>query len=182
VRLGSLQLYDDGLLGYFTADTYTTFNSVHTPANFQPGKYLDPVGYHGNYLKREFNYPTYTPQFISMLYDPRGDVHAFTGLFPAKTVSLPPEYFVEAVARLAVTFRTAPALTDARDIRLPYPTEKNGTWSWVQRTGPTPSDWTDPAGWNVETIVRASQQARLNDAPSRIVEGWLKLTPSDIEN
>ena len=182
VRLGSLQLYDDGLLGYFTADTYTTFNSVHTPANFQPGKYLDPIGYNGNYLKLEFNYPTYTPQFISMLYDPRGDVHAFTGLFPAKTVSLPPEYFVEAVARLAVTFRTAPALTDAQDIRLPYPTEKNGTWSWVQRTGPTPSDWTDPVGWNVETIVKANQQARLNDAPPRLVEGWLKLTPSDIEN
>jgi len=40
VRLGSLQLYDDGLLGYFTDDTYTTFNSVHMPNDFQPGSYL----------------------------------------------------------------------------------------------------------------------------------------------
>lgn len=182
VRLGSLQLYDDGLLGYFTADAYTTFNSVHTPANFQPGQYLNPVGYRGNYLTLRFDYPNYTRQFISMLYDPRGDVHAFTGLFPVKTVSLPPEYFSAAVARLAVTFRTAPALTDAHEIRLPYPTEKNGAWSWVQRTGPLPSDWTDPAGWVVETIVKANQQARLNDAPPRLVEGWLKLTPTDIEN
>lgn len=182
VRLGSLQLYDDGLLGYFNADTYTTFNSVHTPAKFQPGGYLNPVGYDGNYLTLRFDYPNYTPQFVSMLYDPRGEVHAFTGLFPAKTVSLPPEYFGAALSRLAVTFRTAPALTDAQDIRLPYPTEKNGTWSWVRRTGPLPADWADPAGWAVETIVKAGQQARLPDAPPRLVEGWLKLTPNDIEN
>lgn len=183
VRLGSLQLYDDGLLGYFTGDTYTTFNSVHTPDNFQPGSYLNPVGYQGNYITIAFDYPAYTPQYISMLLDPRGDVHAFTGLFPVKTVSLPAHYFVSALPRLAVTFRTGPAITDAQAIRLPYPTEKNGTWSWIQRTGPAdPTNWTDPAGWTVENIVKANEQARLPGSPSRLVEGWLKLTPKDIEN
>lgn len=182
VRLGSLQLYDDGLLGYFTDDTYTTFNSVHTPNDFKPGSYLNPIGYDGNYITLSFNYPNYTTQYISMLWDPRGDVHAFTGLFPVKTLSLPSEFFVSALPRIAVTFRMGPALTDAETIRLPYPTEKNGVWSWVQRTGPEPTDWTDPSGWTVETIVKANGQARLPDEPPRLVEGWLKLTPKDIEN
>lgn len=182
VRLGSLQLYNDGLLGYFTDDTYTTFNSVHTPNDFQSGSYLNPIGYNGNYISLAFNYPSYTTQYISMLWDPRGDVHAFTGLFPVKTLSLPAEYFASALPRLAVTFRTGPALTEAQTIRLPYPTEKNGVWSWIERTGPEPADWTDPAGWTVETIVKANAQARLEDSPPRLVEGWLKLTPKDIEN
>jgi hypothetical protein len=183
VRLGSLQLYDDGLLGYFAGDTYTAFNSVHTPANFQSGGYLNPIGYNGNYLSLPLNYPDFTTQYVTLLLDPRGDVHAFSALFPALTISLPPEYFVEALPRLSVTFRTGPVLAEAGEMRLPYPTEKNGTWSWIQRTDPTPPlDWTDPSGWQIDNIVKANQQARFPSTTPHLREGWLKLTPKDIEH
>lgn len=183
VRLGSLDLYDDGLMGYFEGDTYTTFNSVHSPTGYQPaaGSYLNPVGYNGNYLKLKFDYPNYTPKYVTLLLDPRGGVHAFTGILPAKNVSLPGSYYEDALARMAVTFRTAPVLTDATVVRIPYPTERNGQWTWVQRAAALPADWTDPAGWKSATIVKADSQARLPDAPPRLVEGWLKLTPKDIE-
>lgn len=183
VRLGSLDLYDDGLMGYFEDDAYATFNSVHTPTGFQPtaGSYLNPVGYNGNYLKLQFDYPNYTSKYVTLLLDPRGDVHAFTGILPAKTVSLPGSFYEDALARMAVTFRTGPVLTDASTVRIPYPTERKGQWAWVQRAGALPADWTDPAGWKSAAIVKADQQARLPDAPPRLIEGWLKLTPKDIE-
>jgi hypothetical protein len=185
VRLGSVQLYDDGLLGYYLGDTYTSFNCVHQPQGYQPaaGTYLQPVGYNGNYIKLKFNYPSYTTQYITMLQDPRGDAHAFTGILPVKIVNLPAAYYEDALANMAVTFRTGPVITDAQTIRIPYPTEKNGTWSWIQRNSPAdPQHWTDPAGWDVETIVQANQNARLPSTPPRLVEGWLKLTPTDIED
>ncbi len=182
VRLGSLQLYDDGLLGYFLNDSYTTFNSVHTPENFQSGGYLNPIGYNGNYLSLPLNYPNFTTQYMTLLLDPRGDVHAFSSLFPALTVSLPSESFVQALPRLSVTFRTGPVLSDTAEMRLPYPTEKNGTWSWIQRIGPTPPDWSDPSGWQVSNIVKADAQARFPLTPPHLREGWLKLTPKDIED
>lgn len=182
-RLGSLDLYDDGLLGYFEGATYATFNSVHSPTGWKPapGSYLNPVGYNGNYLKLRFDYPNYTAKNVTLLLDPRGDVHAFTGILPAKSVSLPASFYEAALARMAVTFRTGPLLTDAAAVRMPYPTERNGQWEWVQRAGVLPADWADPAGWKSATIVKADQQARLPDAPPRLVEGWLKLTPNDIK-
>jgi hypothetical protein len=185
VCLGSVALYDDGLMGYFTGDNYASFNCVHQPAGYQPasGSYLQPVGYNGNYIKLQFNYPSYATQYVTLLLDPRGDAHAFTGILPVKTVSLPAAYFEDALKTMAVTFRTGPVITDAQAIRLPYPTEKNGTWSWLQRATPAdPQHWTDPAGWDVLNIVKATQSARLPNTPARLVEGWLKLTPTDIED
>ncbi|HKS27374.1 MAG TPA: hypothetical protein VJS44_06115 [Pyrinomonadaceae bacterium] len=184
VRLGSTELYNDGLMGYYLDDNYSTFNSVHQPKSYQPtsGSYLNPVGYNGNYIQLQFNYPSYATQYITMLLDPRGDAHAFTGILPVKIVSLPASYFEDALARMAVTFRTGPVITDADAIRIPLPTEKNGTWSWLERNSPAdPQNWTDPAGWDVLNIVKADQSARLPEQPPRLVEGWLKLTPTDIE-
>jgi hypothetical protein len=188
IRLGSLDLYDDGLMGYFEDENYATFNSVHQPDGFVPaqGSYLNPVGYQGNYLHLSFDYPNYTAKYVTLLLDPRGDVHAFTGILPTKVVRLPGAYFHDALARMAVTFRTGPVLTDALAITVPGPSELNGTWSWVQRIKPLPanwtnSDWINPAGWKTEPIVNADPQARLPDAPARLLEGWLKLTPKDIE-
>lgn len=185
IRLGSLDLYDDGLMGYFLGDNYTTFNSVHQPDGFQPGpgSYLNPIGYNQNYINLAFNYPNYSTQLITMLLDPRGDVHAYTGILPVKTVSLPTAYFADALAKMALTFRTGPVLTEAERIRIPYPTEKNGSWSWIQRSTPAdPQHWNDPSGWKIEDITKADQNARLPHSPARLLEGWLKLTPTDIES
>jgi hypothetical protein len=185
IRLGSLDLYDDGLLGYFLDESYATFNSVHQPDGFQPapGSYLNPIGHNQNYINLGFNYPSYSTQTITMLLDPRGDIHAFTGILPVKSISLPAEYFKDALARMALTFRAGPVLTDAATIRIPYPTEKSGTWSWVQRTTPAdPQHWTDPSGWQVDQIVKADQNARLPNSAPRLLEGWLKLTPTNIED
>jgi hypothetical protein len=170
MRLGSTELLDDGLIGYFTGDTYTTFNAVH-PSTTAKAPYVAAIG-PGNYLSLPFNYPTYTTQNLTLLLDPRGSVHATTGLLPTANMRVPPQFYTAALAQMAVTFRIGPVLTQPTTIRLPYPAEQHGTWVWVRRTGTGAKDW------ETDTIVPANAQARLADAPPHLIDGWMKFTPT----
>jgi hypothetical protein len=169
IQLGSTELLDDGLIGYFTGDTYTTFNAVH-PSATATSPYVAPIA-PGNYLSLPFNYPAYTTQDLTLLLDPRANVHATTGLLPTATLQLPAQFYAAALARMAVTFRTGPVLTQPETIRLPYPAEQHGTWRWVRRTGTGPTDW------EIDPIVPANAQARLADTPPHLMDGWLKFIP-----
>jgi hypothetical protein len=171
IRLGSTELLDDGLIGYFTGDNYATFNAVH-PSTTRTSPYVAPIA-PGNYLTLPFDYPTYTTQNLSMLLDPRAKVHATTGILPTATAELPARFYTDALAQMAVTFRTGPVLTDPLTMRLPFPAEQNGAWNWIRRTG----TGTTPADFEVDSIVPANAQARLGDAPPHLVDGWLKFVP-----
>jgi hypothetical protein len=171
IKLGSVELLDDGVIGYFTGDTYTTFNAVHPSKKFT-SPYVAPIG-PGNYLSLPFNYPNYTTQNLTMLLDPRGTVHATTGLLPTASMKLPPQFYTAALAQMAVTFRIGPVLTGPTTIRLPYPGERHGTWVWVRRTGTGATDW------ETDTIIPANAQARLADAPPHLIDGWMKFTPEN---
>jgi hypothetical protein len=172
IRLGSTELLDDGLIGYFTSDDYTKFSAVHASAA-ATSPYVVPV-VPANYLSLPFNYPTYTTVELTMLLDPRGKAHAVTGLLPTTSLTLPPEYYVEALTNMAVTFRVGPALTQSDTVRIPLPAEHEGTWSWIRQTGPG----TAPADWEIDPIVGADASARLADKPPRLIDGWLKFTPA----
>jgi hypothetical protein len=171
IRLGSTELLDDGLIGYFTADDYTKFNAVHA-STAATSPYVAPV-VPDNYLSLPFDYPTYTTIELTMLLDPLGKVHAATGLLPTASLTLPPEFYVGALRRMAVTFRVGPALTQSSMIRLPLPAEQNGAWSWIRRSGTGPTDW------EVDTIVAANAVPRLADTPPSLIDGWLKFTPTN---
>lgn len=173
IRLGSVELLNDGLIGYFTGDTYTIFNAVHQAVSPQ-SPYVQLVG-GANCISLPFNYPDYSTQNLTLLLDPLGSVHATTGILPVAQMSLPAQFYQSALRQMAVTFRLGPILTDPRTIRLPLPAEQQADWSWVQQTAPPTSE--SEAGWSANTIVAANQQARLADAAPHMMEGWLKLTP-----
>jgi len=164
VRLGDLQLQDDGLMGYYD-ETQQVFYAVHYPGDLTPSSFIAQIG-PSNYIPLQFNNTTVV--FITLLFDPLGSVHARTGILPTKTLTLPPRYFEDALAATAVTFRIGPVLLDPNTIIMPKPAEQHGTWSWVQRT--------DPTHWSESPIVKATQMARLSDAPLTISEGWFKLS------
>ena len=172
IRLGSSELLDDGLIGYFTSDDYTKFSAVHA-STAATSLYVDPV-VPANYLSLPFDFPDYTALELTLLLDPRGKVHATTGLLPAASLTLPPEFYVDALRRMAVTFRVGPALTQPDVVRIPLPAENQGSWSWIRRTG----TGADLANWESDPIVAANAGARLADRPPRLIEGWLKFTPS----
>jgi hypothetical protein len=103
------------------------------------------------------------PLMLSMLVDPRGVVHATTGIQPAKSLSIPPEQYTAALAAIEVAFLTAPILTDAGSLNLPLPVEAGYTWSWLPDSG--------------ITIGKVNLQATFS-ARQELREGWLKLTPA----
>jgi hypothetical protein len=173
IRLGSVELLDDGLIGYFTGTTYTTFNAVH-PSDKQTSPYVKAVAA-GNYLSLPFDYPTYSTQNISLLLDPRASVHATTGLLPTASLELPSQFYDEALRRLAVTFRTGPVLTPAATMRMPYPAEQRGDWTWIQRKSPG----TAATSFEVASIVASNEDARLEDTPPQLADGWLKFVPEE---
>lgn len=174
VRLGSLDLFDDGLLGYFNSDNYGQFNSVHTPTGSTP--YITPIG-QNNYITLPPNYLSQpatqqTTKFVTLLLDPRGNIHATTGILPTQTVTLPDAYIGDAIKALNVTFRVNGLLTDPDTIRIPIPSLKHADWSWIERS--------DPNTWNTSLpIVKANQKPRLVSTPAVIHEGWLKLVDKE---
>jgi len=168
VNLGNFQLRDDGLLGYFVEPDFSQFHTVYLPPhlNAPPKPYLVQQD-----IRLPFNYPdqpeAYTRTTTCLLVDPRGGIHAQTGLFPNKKIEIPPMYVEQAIEQMDVTFRTGPLLTAPDTIRMPIPAEIDGTWSWIEHSG-------------IEIlqskIEKAGDRAQLSDVPPRIREGWLKLS------
>src|SRR5262249_45845840 len=112
VRLGGLGARDDGLMGYFAGDDYTSFNSVAAPDVRLTQDYVRQIGplgtTPGNYLRL-----TAAPgaaQEATLLVDPRAAVHAVTGLFPVVAFGLPTGS-VDALGALEITFRVGPLPT-----------------------------------------------------------------------
>ena len=173
IRLGSVELYDDGPMGYYADDSYATFHAVHEPQGLAPATppYLSPIA-PGNYLSAGFDGKDQT---LTMVLDPRGDVHITTGILPTRSVSLPDAFVAPAMGRFALSFRSGPVSIDTEQARIPYPTELLGDWSWAQLTVPTAPG--DTPKYTIKTLVKTGQEARLDSAPPALMEGWLTFKP-----
>lgn len=165
VKLGSLELLDDGLLGYFLNDNYQQFNAVHPGTN---SPYIAPIGAN-NYIQLPINYaskPNQQQALLTMLVDPRGCIHATPGILPPEKLLIPATY-TKPAAKLNVTFRVNSLLTEVNTIRLPIPSLKQANWSWIERSAPNT--------WNTSLpVVKANQKPRLADI-SVVRDGWLQL-------
>ena len=177
IRMGSLDLFDDGLLGYYTDDNYGSFHCVHQPEGMPPANtYLSPIA-EGSYLEARFDG---TEQLLTMVLDPRGDVHLSTGILPVKKVSLPDEFVSPAMGQFAISFRAGPILSETEQVRIPYPTERHGAWSWAQLAAPTEKG--AAADYVIKSLVKAGHDARLDSAPPALMEGWLTFKPDGKDN
>jgi hypothetical protein len=107
-----------------------------------------------------------------MLIDPRGQINASCGILPAKRISLPPEQYVPALQAIAVTFLSAPLLSDLNPINnldrinLSLPEVPSYEWSWLGKEGNT---------WSSRPLHPADSQS-IFSSPQKIYDGWLKLS------
>jgi hypothetical protein len=178
VRLGSQSLRNDGLIGYYTdnsstpANSFQVFNTV-----IQPGiasDYLKQIGANNNYLQLRFIHddsgvPDSTQNQIcniTMLLDPRGSVHAFSGLLPVTELAVPSEFVNAALQKMCYTFRAGPFLSSPDAVRIPRPMVSKGTWTWF-----------DKALKTTLPVLQSDQKVRISNTPPLIKEGWLKFTP-----
>ncbi len=138
VRLGEYRQMNDGLVGYWreaAAGGYET-DYFYAPQSEEVGH--DLIKTHAD--TTDADDPLTLPQtaaapphVVAMLVDPRGSVHAASGVAPVKGISIPPDQYADALRAIEITFLSTPVLTDAARVRLPLPPESGFAWSWLRR-------------------------------------------------
>jgi hypothetical protein len=131
VRIGEYKQLNDGLVGYWkeTADGYE--DGIFYASQATDGA-DDKIKTHASdpaNINQSFDSG---PVTLTMLVDPRGKVHATTGMHPAKAIEIPPDQYAQALKNIEITFLSAPVLADPSTMELPLPMEGGYTWSWQQ--------------------------------------------------
>lgn len=171
IRLGSLDVRDDGLIGYFIEDDYNTFNTVYCPdePNNTKRSYILPIGKNNNYIS--LNFSDKSCVHITMLVDPRWAIHATSGLLPVKKLEIPEILYKDILSNLEVTIRTSPLFTQPDLIHIPMPEKLQGDWTWLQ-----PKD-NNPTKWDEIAIAASDPTDLFPEKPPTIRDGWLKYYP-----
>jgi hypothetical protein len=137
IRIGEYRQFNDGTVGYWREKE----NGYEDETFFAPQSDED-VKVKSTHLKTHKThsdamvfYQTVEaqPQILSLLIDPRGSVHATTGILPVKGINIPPDQYAAALQAIEITFLSTPILTDAGKIHLPLPDEAGYQWSWLQQ-------------------------------------------------
>ncbi|MFF2076171.1 discoidin domain-containing protein [Kitasatospora sp. NPDC058162] len=114
---GQLQASTDQVTWTRLADTSSEVH--YTPAAPFTARYLrilhtgaasEPVAVRGFRILITGKSPRHSA-FLTLLADPRGTIHATTGLLPAASLRLPTAHVQDPLAAMAVSFRLAPLLT-----------------------------------------------------------------------
>ncbi|MGP0064350.1 MAG: hypothetical protein ACLQGP_12220 [Isosphaeraceae bacterium] len=155
IHLGEYAQFNDGLVGYWIEkDGYLDGDTFHSPQmDLDAAKDSAP-------LTLSIHDPT---KFLTVLLDPRGAIHATSGVLPTKSIRIPPEQFAAALKSIEVLFLTTPLITGVGAIDIPLPDEPGYEWAWAAQP-PAPIRRIDPK----------SVFAR----PQEIREGWLQLRPA----
>jgi len=132
IRLGEYQQLNDALVGYWQEKADGSLSEVfYTP---QRGNVNDSRIQ--TYTQNPLNLCQSVAdplQFLTMLIDPRGKVHATCGILPTKAIDIPPDQYTDVLRKIEITFLSTPILTDSYKLNLPLPEEPGYTWSWLQK-------------------------------------------------
>lgn len=107
--------------------------------------------------------------WVTLLVEPHTLVHATSGLLPRKDLAVRREWVQDGLSKLAPTFRFGPVLVEPKTVRMPIPSDLQGSWSWDHRQ--------DMSNWHNDQVTNATDQAQLAPDPSTATEGWLQLVP-----
>ncbi len=172
VRLGDLRMVEDGLIGFFRDGGDGAFWSVRPPPAASAALVFHGIdAWEGGgprprpvVLSPD---PDAAPVRLTLLLDPRAGVHIRSGLLPAKYVSLPPAFGVDAIARMEPTFRVGPVLARRGRPLVPLPGEVDGHWTWTRR----------PPGtrvWAEERVEATGEAAHADEDGVELQDGWLR--------
>lgn len=138
IRIGEYKQFNDGTVGYWKEKN----GNYEDNAFFAPQSDAAATFKGSAHLKTHKSDPEAmvffqtveaSPQILTLLIDPRGLVHATTGVVPAKAINIPPDQYSAALQAIEITFLSTPLLTDAGKIHLPLPDEAGYQWSWLHQ-------------------------------------------------
>jgi len=169
IRLGEYKQLNDGLLGYWLEGDDGSLKDIFYASQSD----LEGINHHAIKFHNANN-PWHIdlnvkdpPTLLTMLIDPRGKVHATTGILPTKSIDIPPDQYQDALEKIEITFFSAPILTDSGKINLALPDEVGYQWSWLEKEKEQWSTADKIGQTNVNAIFSGKQEIR---------EGWLKLS------
>ena len=170
LRLGEFSQFNDGLAGYWKESAggglSSPFYAVQSEPETGPGSIHyahDPAN-----IALALNE---APLLVTMLVDPRGVVHATSGILPVQSLRIPADQYLPSLQAISVTFLSAPVLTTPGKLDLPVPAEPGYAWSWLERNPDSP-DWTER-----NDITDPRPEATFNGRP-QAHEGWLRIKKS----
>jgi len=167
IRLGEQEQLNDGLTVYWLENEDGSYNdNAYIIPNYDESE-------SGQAKKCDFLYQSIddAPLKVTMLIDPRGVVHAATGILPAKAIQIPAYQYSSAMKKFEMTFLTAPVLagrlpaTGDDTIALPVSDPPGYEWSWLEKRG---DYWIAPK-------IQAADLFKPFAGATEIREGWLKL-------
>ncbi|MEM7035848.1 MAG: hypothetical protein AAF570_02640, partial [Bacteroidota bacterium] len=167
VRLGDLSDLQDGMAGFFMpSGSNADYSHFYSPGadSGKSGKVSVPAA---DTISVS---PATDAQMITMLVDPRAEVHATTGFLPIKSINIPSDQFQQAIQNMEVAFLNAPVLDSALGLAFPKPFIGNRDWTFISNNGAAAtSQWTETSIGKVDT------SAGVDAYPQAALEGWLKL-------
>jgi hypothetical protein len=143
IRIGDFKQFNDGLVGYWQENADAGKSDwFYAPQSDDEQEITDArikthrTAANDVLIFQSVKSAPNIPSILSMLIDPRGLVHATSGVLPAKAISIPPDQYTAALQAIEITFLSTPILTDVGKMHLPLPAEAGYQWSWLQQDGP----------------------------------------------
>lgn len=167
IRLGEQDQLGDGLAVYFVEDERGAYDGYVIPAYDTVDPNLRPQDRRCDFLYQSLDSP---PVNVTMLVDPRGAVHATTGLLPVKSIDIPAHHYRQALQNLEFSFLAAPILVDrleeTAEVAIPVASAPDYAWTFLEKDG---------RGFAPPRPVRTGPLHTPFTAPVAIREGWLHL-------
>ena len=167
IRIGEYQQFNDGLVGYWLEDGQGNYenNIFYAPQSQTVNNELIKTHADGELnLQRSLNDPAQT---LTMLMDPRGTVHATSGILPTQLLSLQPDHYSKALQNIEIVFSTAPVLTEVGKVEINLPKEPGYVWSWLKR---------DRGNWSTSRDFSPMEMKAAFSGKQELIGGWLELS------
>ena len=172
VRIGEYEQFNDGLVGFWQEENGEIIQSkFHAPQSDAADD--DYILTHADGPQNIEQSLQSEAQVLSMLFDPRGKLHAASGILPTKAIDIPPDQYTEALQAIEITFLTTPIITDSEDFTLSLPVEPGYKWSWIAKEGET---WVEKSQTGKVTLAQFTDAFGDDDEgiwTDLINKGWL---------
>lgn len=134
IRIGEYQQLNDGVIGYWLENQQGQLLSTYYSAEASPNDHPNIKTYQsGNEPMNILHAIADEPLYLTMLVNPRGAIHATTGILPVKSIALPKDQYQMALQRMNITFLTAPVLSKTHQLNISLPQEEGYEWAWLEK-------------------------------------------------
>lgn len=189
VELGDLSQFGDGMIGYFKQNNEASGYELKTFYSEAAGvsSTAGVVRAGAANITLTANPPIIADRpgedansgiKVLILMEPKGQIHAKTGILPTKSLVIPPDQYTDALNTMETTLQVAPVLRGNGSMILPLPQENGYQFSWIEER----ENENRQIEWSVTSeIASPSGREFWGYTPQKIVEGWLKLNPQLLE-